>query len=148
MGSQVRGPFGLNECKNVGNIITANTATEDVVVLNNSSGNNCIVLRNSGGSAVIRLKDSGGSTQTEMIANSANNSYMTCGLVVGSTSGAGSAKLDVSSISKGFLVPRMTTAQRTAIGSPAQALLVYDTDLAKFCYFQSPSWYSLDSTVI
>jgi hypothetical protein len=44
------------------------------------------------------------------------------------TTGQASAVLDVESISKGFLVPRMTQAQRTAIASPAQGLLVYQTD--------------------
>ena len=39
-----------------------------------------------------------------------------------------SAMLDVASTTKGMLAPRMTTAQRTAIYSPANGLLVYDTD--------------------
>lgn len=39
-----------------------------------------------------------------------------------------SSMLDVSSTSKGMLMPRMTTAQRKAIATPAQGLLVYDLD--------------------
>ncbi len=39
-----------------------------------------------------------------------------------------SAILDVKSTNKGFLVPRMTAAQRTAIISPATGLLVYQID--------------------
>jgi trimeric autotransporter adhesin len=42
---------------------------------------------------------------------------------------ATSAMLDVNSTTKGFLMPRMTTAQRTAIASPAVGLQVYDTSL-------------------
>jgi hypothetical protein len=35
--------------------------------------------------------------------------------------------LDLVSTSRGFLVPRMTTAQRTAIASPASSLIIYNT---------------------
>jgi len=37
-----------------------------------------------------------------------------------------SAMLDVKSISKGMLVPRMTTIQRQLINNPATGLLVFD----------------------
>ena len=56
---------------------------------------------------------------------------------------ATSAMLDVSSTTKGFLAPKMTTLQRTAIASPAEGLLVYDTDLGAFYYFNSGSWIGL-----
>ena len=39
-----------------------------------------------------------------------------------------SAKLELSSTSQGFLPPRMTYAQRNAIASPAQGLMIYCTD--------------------
>lgn len=51
-----------------------------------------------------------------------------------------SAMLDIKSTSKGMLVPRMTTALRTAIASPATGLLVYDTDLNKFYYYNGSTW--------
>jgi len=38
-----------------------------------------------------------------------------------------SAILDVSSTSQGMFVPRMTTAQMSAIGSPSAGLVVYNT---------------------
>ncbi len=40
-----------------------------------------------------------------------------------------SSILDLKSTTKGLLVPRMTTAQRTSIPLPATGLIVYDTDL-------------------
>ena len=40
----------------------------------------------------------------------------------------GSAMLDVSSTSKGLLPPRLTTAQRNTIASPAEGLVIYNTD--------------------
>lgn len=45
---------------------------------------------------------------------------------------------------KGFLTPRLTTAQRTAIPTPANGLLVYDTNFDCFFYFTTTSgWISL-----
>ena len=47
---------------------------------------------------------------------------------IGTNSPDASAKLDVSSTSKGFLPPRMTLAQRVAITNPAQGLMIYCTN--------------------
>ena len=57
----------------------------------------------------------------------------------GSTADASSI-FDVKSTTKGMLVPRMTTAQRTAIVSPANGLLVYDTDVKSFWYYNGTAW--------
>jgi Chaperone of endosialidase len=46
-----------------------------------------------------------------------------------------SAMLDVYSLDKGVLVPRVTTVQRNAIATPANGLLVYDTDENSFYYY-------------
>jgi len=52
-----------------------------------------------------------------------------------------SAMLDVSATNKGFLVPRMTMAQRIGIVSPATSLIIYQTDnLAGFYYFDGVIW--------
>lgn len=50
-----------------------------------------------------------------------------------------SAILDITSMSKGVLVPRMESWQRMAIPNPAQALLVFDTNTRSF-WFYSNSW--------
>lgn len=47
---------------------------------------------------------------------------------IGTNTPDASAKLDITSSNKGFLVPRMTNAQRSAITSPANGLMVYQTD--------------------
>jgi hypothetical protein len=47
---------------------------------------------------------------------------------IGSLFPALSAKLDISSATQGFLPPRMTEAQRTAIANPANGLVIYCID--------------------
>lgn len=60
-----------------------------------------------------------------------------------------SAMLDVSSTDKGMLVPRMTTAQRTAISAPAAGLLVFDTTTDSFWYYNGTAaeWQKVGNTV-
>src|SRR5690554_593330 len=63
---------------------------------------------------------------------------------IGTTTPEPTAALDVQSNDKGVLVPRLTTAQRTGIASPAEGLMVYDTDEECFFYFKaSTNWESL-----
>lgn len=60
-----------------------------------------------------------------------------------------SAILDVSSTTKGLLIPRMTAVQRNAIVTPATGLLVYQTDgSGGFYYFNGTSWFLLITTAI
>ncbi len=54
-----------------------------------------------------------------------------------------SAMLDVKSLTKGLLVPRMTTIQRNAITSPATGLLVFDTNTNEFFYYTGTAWTNL-----
>jgi len=62
------------------------------------------------------------------------------------TAPVASAMLDVSSTTSGALVPRMTTAQRTAIAAPATSLLVYQTDgTAGFYYYTGAAWRYLNT---
>lgn len=51
-----------------------------------------------------------------------------------------SAMLDVSDTSKGILIPRMTMAQRNLIPSPANSLLIFQTDQdSGYYYYNAPS---------
>lgn len=56
---------------------------------------------------------------------------------LGTNSPHSSALLDMTSTTQGLLVPRMTSAQRTAIGSPANGLLVFDTDDSRFYFYHT-----------
>lgn len=51
-----------------------------------------------------------------------------------------SAMLDITSTTKGMLIPRMTTAERTAITTPATGLLVYDNTLSLFYFYTGSAW--------
>ncbi len=55
---------------------------------------------------------------------------------------AASAQLDVSSTTKGFLPPRMDSAQRNAIDSPEEGLIVYNTTIKAFQVYNGTTWYS------
>ncbi len=54
---------------------------------------------------------------------------------VGTSNPDNSAMLDVTSTNKGFLAPRLSSLQRTAIISPATGLMVYDKDSSCFFYY-------------
>ncbi len=52
-----------------------------------------------------------------------------------------SAKVQIDSTTQGFLPPRMTNAERTAIASPAVGLMVYCTDATEGLYvYKSTGW--------
>lgn len=61
-------------------------------------------------------------------------------------SGDASSILDVSSTNKGFLAPRMTTAQRNAIASPANGLIIYNTTCNDINYYNGSQWIAMSLT--
>jgi len=63
---------------------------------------------------------------------------------IGTTTPDASAALDINSSSAGILIPRMSEAERTGIVSPAEGLLVYQTDnTAGFWFFNGSVWGNL-----
>jgi len=66
---------------------------------------------------------------------------------VGTTTPNNSAMLDVQSNAKGMLIPRMTTAQRAAISSPATGLLVFDNTSGSFWFKSAGNWVELVDTL-
>lgn len=55
-----------------------------------------------------------------------------------------SSMLDIKSNSKGILIPRMTQSERSSIGSPANGLLVYQTNgVVGFYFYDGSSWVRL-----
>ncbi len=64
---------------------------------------------------------------------------------IGTTAPASSALLDLTSTAKGALLPRMTTTQRDAIGSPATGLTVYNTTTNALNVFNGTAWGAVGS---
>jgi len=65
----------------------------------------------------------------------------------GSNTPESTAELQVDSTSGGVLIPRMTTAQRTAISSPAESLRVFDTDTNSYWWYDdnNTAWVEMAS---
>ncbi|MBL0050832.1 MAG: tail fiber domain-containing protein [Bacteroidetes bacterium] len=58
-----------------------------------------------------------------------------------------SAALDIDTIGKGLLIPRMTLVQRNAIATPATGLLIYQTNSTPgFYYFSGFTWTAVTPT--
>jgi hypothetical protein len=59
---------------------------------------------------------------------------------IGTATPNASALLDVTSTTRGLLIPRMTSAQRLAITTPAAGLMVYETTTASFWFYNGTVW--------
>ena len=61
-------------------------------------------------------------------------------LGIGTTTPSTTSALDITSTTKGLLIPRMTTVQRDAIGSPATGLQVYNTTTNDLNIYNAAIW--------
>jgi hypothetical protein len=66
---------------------------------------------------------------------------------IGTTTDVASSILTLASTTKGFLPPRMTSAQRTAIASPATGLIVYQTDGVEGLYVKKAAAWAMISLI-
>lgn len=64
----------------------------------------------------------------------------------GTSSPNTAALVDITSTTKGFLPPRMTTTQKNAISSPPAGLQVYDSTLNKMCFYNGSAWETITSS--
>lgn len=62
---------------------------------------------------------------------------------IGTAAPHSSARLHVEDTERGVRIPRLTTAQRNGIASPATGLFIYNTDCNRFQYYTGSGWVSL-----
>ncbi|MHB9072437.1 MAG: hypothetical protein ACYC6G_02810 [Desulfobaccales bacterium] len=67
-------------------------------------------------------------------------------VAIGTPNPNAAALLHLSSTSRGFLLPVMTTAQRLAISAPPEGLEVYDSTLHCKCFHNGTNWQKVTST--
>jgi len=93
-------------------------------------------------------------SNTIQLGNSLITDVITSGTItagalgIGTTIPAASAALDITSTTKGLLMPRMTNAQRQAISNPAAGLQVFVTDFegGRFMFYDGTEWGTLSFT--
>jgi hypothetical protein len=66
-------------------------------------------------------------------------------VAIGTTSPNAVAQLDVTSTTRGFLPPRMTSAQRDAIATPPAGLMVYNSTTNKLNFYNGTAWEAVTS---
>ncbi|MCX6307252.1 MAG: hypothetical protein NT040_19990 [Bacteroidetes bacterium] len=124
------------------NTATAGTSPNNVTpgyyYWNGSTWSQLSLLAGGAGTANYVSKwSSAGTLSTSLLYDNGGN------LGIGTTSPVASAALDISSIDKGFLPPRMTTAQRNTIASPASGLVIYNTDEKALNLYSGIAWNSM-----
>ncbi len=107
---------------NVGGVLFYNSTNLNAAIISNRSG------ADNSGNMLFYTSTTGTLTERMRI-------HSTGRISIGPTIADATAVLDVQSTTQGFLTPRMTTAQRTAIATPANGLMVFDTDLRAFYYY-------------
>ena len=115
-----------------------------------TDGSGALSWATAGGGTDLKDADSDTKVQVEESADEDRIRFDTAGsermiisgdtVGIGTTTPSGSALLELSSTSKGMLIPRMTMTQRDAIASPATGLEIYNTTDGKFNYYNGASW--------
>lgn len=145
--------------RNVGSAsgVTLNNCVLGATTFASSSGNNNagVLLTIQGslgtgnaqpGSINFDLGTITASGSTQQTASTKMTIYGLYGNVgIGTTTPVASAKLELTSTTQGFLVPRMTTTQKNAISSPSKGLMIFDTTLVKMCLYNGASWETITS---
>jgi len=152
----------------INNVITTFPSSQGAansVLTNNGSGTLTWAASSGGsGSAWLITGNTGTLASTAAIGSAANNSFIGTtdskdfamvtnnlermriasggNIGMGNISPAATAALDITSTTKGLLIPRMTTSQRNSITLPATGLQIYNTDCSMLNYWSGSCWIS------
>jgi hypothetical protein len=111
---------------------SAVTAQNGVIICTDAGG---MIMQSDGASSFLAFRTNG----NERVRIDSTGS-----VGIGTSSPDVSALLDVSSTTKGFLPPRMSTAQRDAIGGATQeGLIIYNVTTDKLQVFAAGAWVNL-----
>ena len=146
----------------ISNVDGTPTARLHIQGSGSTSATTSLLVQNSAGTAILTVRD-GGSDRQVIMNSLLVGSFDIAGSIIQvgtginpifrsgngvafnsdySTANA-SAQLDVSSTTRGFLPPRMTTTQKNAIASPAAGLVVYDSTTNKLQCYNGSTWNDL-----
>jgi len=137
----------LNFTSSDGSVVIAGNATTDTIDITVSSAVDTNIYNSDGTLTASRtvsqnnnlLRFTGGDFSVDGSTFNVDDSQNAVG--IGTATPDASAVLDVTSTTKGFLFPRMTEAQRLAIGTPATGLMVYQTNAREGVYiYKSFGW--------
>lgn len=119
-----------------GAINTASNITGNLFLASSGvrTGNNTNIYWNSGPVILGNTND--------IILKNATPGTAGANVSIGTSAAVASAQLEVTSTTKGFLPPRMTATQGSAISSPAEGLLIYVTDTNGT--FTAKGWWGYD----
>jgi hypothetical protein len=129
-----------------------------------TSATTSLLVQNSAGTELLKVLDNGTASLGGLSFNGSivqGNPYF-AGIVYGpnyyitggtanfgaSVPANASAQLELTSTTKGFLPPRMTTTQINAIASPATGLEVFNTTLNCTCFYNGTSWRQVTHTAM
>lgn len=104
-----------------------------------AGNNNASLLNKIGTTNRVSLRFVTNNTERMKIHKSGN-------IGMGTPSPHPSALLDITSTTRGLLLPRMTAAQKTAITSPAEGLVIFQTDETKGFYYFDVGWKPIGSS--
>ena len=139
--------IGWRNNANDGNLLLATNASDELLYdgdqVLTGTGPSAYVSSITGTANQVVASGSTGAVTLSLPQSIATSSALQFGSLALGASLDSSSLLSMSSTSKGFLPPRMTTVQRDAIGTPATGLMIYNTTTNQYNSYDGGAWVAL-----